>query len=451
MKKVKYLYLLMFLSTLILFERCQPIGDQLALKPTKTSRKNDANARVVVSVESYQVEFDEPVYPSQAAATARIAATSIPEGATTSVWSYTVTRIGVLNCLPLNRFILSLGGCTAPENVVGASIDGAPYGDLAFNSGESTICNAPGNIMLFNNVPDSLFDYPGESHVFSFTLNIAVGASLSGSTWVQAGETNDSQATCESAVIPAPGCFEVDGTILRTDCVSGQPVTSPYENVTVTLSNNGQTVTNASGAYSFTEVIGGAYVVSIATPTPYASITPGLSQTVNLAPYSASANFTVTNFTGECKPNGGGTGGNGGGPGGGGPGGGGPGSGDGSCSYSQGYWFSKPGIIWTGSVTVAGFSYTQTEGSAIWNVPNTKGIHDAKKGFLQVAAIKLSKVSSSATVWADVVVVEAYLAGLGKLDPSRLVSKSSNAYPSNPAAAAAAGRIGQWIEDHHCD
>lgn len=116
-----------------------------------------------------------------------------------------------------------------------------------------------------------------------------------------------------------------------------------------------------------------------------------------------------------------------------------------SCALSQGYYFAKPDLIWTTSVSIGGYSYTQAEGKAIWNTSNKGGIRDAKAGFLQVAAIKLSSstISPSATVWADVAIVEAYLSGLGKLSPLNLPS-------GNASAKAAAGRIGDWIDLNHC-
>lgn len=117
-----------------------------------------------------------------------------------------------------------------------------------------------------------------------------------------------------------------------------------------------------------------------------------------------------------------------------------------SCSLSQGYYFAKPDLVWAGTVTIGGHTYTQAEGQAIWNTSNKGGIKDSKAGFLQVAAIKLSgsSVSASASVWADVAIVESYLASLGKLSPSNL--------PTGDAAAkAAAGRIGDWIDLNHCE
>jgi len=120
---------------------------------------------------------------------------------------------------------------------------------------------------------------------------------------------------------------------------------------------------------------------------------------------------------------------------------------DEGCSLSQGYWFAKPDVVWPSNVTVGGKSYTRTEGLAIWNSSNKGGISAAKSGFLQVAAIKLSgsTVLPAATVWADVAIVEAYLATLPKLTAANVKTYND----SNVAAAA--GRIGAWINANHCE
>ncbi len=116
-----------------------------------------------------------------------------------------------------------------------------------------------------------------------------------------------------------------------------------------------------------------------------------------------------------------------------------------SCSMSQGYYFAKPNLVWETTVKVGGKIYTQEEGKAIWKASNRGGIPDSKAGFTQVVAIKLSSatVHPSASVWADVAIVEAYLSTLNKLSPTYLPT-------GNTAAKAAAGRIGDWIDANHC-
>ncbi|QNA44355.1 hypothetical protein [Lacibacter sediminis] len=134
------------------------------------------------------------------------------------------------------------------------------------------------------------------------------------------------------------------------------------------------------------------------------------------------------------------------------------------CSFSQGYWFAKPGVVWpdvngaeAGVVTIGGQFYTEAEGRAIWNTSNAGGISDAKKGFLQVAAILLSddNVLPAATVWADVTIVQNWLSTKPKLSADgangtlKVQPKSANS--TNAAAGSAAGRIGDWINLNHCD
>jgi hypothetical protein len=124
------------------------------------------------------------------------------------------------------------------------------------------------------------------------------------------------------------------------------------------------------------------------------------------------------------------------------------------CSFSQGYWFAKPNLVWpdvngadAGNVTIGGHFYTQAEGKAIWNTSNAGGMADTKKAFLQVAAIKLSadNVLPTASVWADVQIIENWLSTLPKLTTSNLKNWK------NKDAADAAGRIGNWIQLYHCE
>jgi hypothetical protein len=124
------------------------------------------------------------------------------------------------------------------------------------------------------------------------------------------------------------------------------------------------------------------------------------------------------------------------------------------CSFSQGYWFAKPNLVWpdvngadAGNVTIGGHFYTQAEGKAIWNTSNAGGMADTKKAFLQVAAIKLSadNVLPTASVWADVQIIETWLSTLPKLTTTNLKNWK------NKDAADAAGRIGNWIQLYHCE
>ena len=99
-----------------------------------------------------------------------------------------------------------------------------------------------------------------------------------------------------------------------------------------------------------------------------------------------------------------------------------------------------------GTVTIGGYVYTEAEGRAIWNCSNAGGIKDSKKGFTQVAALKLSGIypTGNLSIDADVLTIETWLAGLGKL------VACSNLPTGNAAVGAAAGRIGDWINANHC-
>jgi len=114
------------------------------------------------------------------------------------------------------------------------------------------------------------------------------------------------------------------------------------------------------------------------------------------------------------------------------------------CALSQGYWFANPKVVWPHDVVIGGKSYTQDEGQAIWNSSNKGGIKDSKKGFLQVAAIKLSgdTVLNTDIVWDDIKIIEDWLETIEKV--------TSETKDSNKEAKKAAGRIGEWIDAHHC-
>lgn len=117
------------------------------------------------------------------------------------------------------------------------------------------------------------------------------------------------------------------------------------------------------------------------------------------------------------------------------------------CSMSQGYWFASPAAVWpSAGVTVGGHTYSEAEAKAIWNTSNQNGLSDSKKAFTQLVAIKLSAstISATASVWGDVAIAEAYLSTLNKLTPSYLPT-------GDAAASSAAGAIGNWINNNHCN
>lgn len=122
------------------------------------------------------------------------------------------------------------------------------------------------------------------------------------------------------------------------------------------------------------------------------------------------------------------------------------------CSLSQGFFFAKPGPTWpVASVLVGGHSYTEAEGRAIWNSSNKGGISHAKSGFHQLATIYLSQLKLGQTftdpaLEAAVATIETYLAGLPKLTPTNV-----SLQPSNQDVKNAAGFIGDWVKQNHCD
>lgn len=120
---------------------------------------------------------------------------------------------------------------------------------------------------------------------------------------------------------------------------------------------------------------------------------------------------------------------------------------DEDCSFNQGRFFASP-RKWPspGTVTIGGHTYTESEGRSIWKSRNRGGISDAKKAFHQVATIKLSaaSISASASVWADVKIVEDWLARLPKLTPHNHYKYASR------KAKAAAKRIDDWIDENKC-
>lgn len=105
------------------------------------------------------------------------------------------------------------------------------------------------------------------------------------------------------------------------------------------------------------------------------------------------------------------------------------------CSFSQGYWFSKPGVVWPYNVIIGGLSFTQEEGKAFWP-PNTP----TKIAFTQFSAIYLSGVTLSLfpELSDAMAVIDDYFA---------------NTYPipANGIVSNAAGYIGDWIDRNHCN
>jgi uncharacterized repeat protein (TIGR01451 family) len=107
----------------------------------------------------------------------------------------------------------------------------------------------------------------------------------------------------------------------------------------------------------------------------------------------------------------------------------------GECSFSQGYWFAKPGVVWPHDVTVGGLTFTQEEAQAFW--PATTVMD---KAFTQYATIVLSRV--------DVSLFPELAKAMEVIDSYFL-----NDYPGQPGKEVqkASGYIGDWIDANHCE
>ena len=339
---------------------------------------------------------------------------------------------------------------------------------------------------------------------FSWTFNKALAVNASSAfVYVKAG------TQCKSVAIPGPACDElaISGIVTEKYCADSQTAERPYVGLTVTAAQGSDVrtaTTDSNGAYTFSN-LGGEWAVSVdgtdaqivnagpdngtasflvdTRPNNSCAVIIGTAKVIECFQQSAvtkvyagavavcaeatctsdaggafkfsnvsvtTHNVTVDGVTksvvvtaesgvfdaGEFivdKTNGGVCG-----------------KTEVICSLSQGYWFAKPQALWpNGTVTLGGKTYTQAEGKAIWNTSNSKGLLNAKAAFTQAAAIKLSKVSPNAPVWADVQIIENYFASIAKLNPLSLPANTRTG--ANAAAGAAAGRIGNWINNNHCN
>lgn len=135
------------------------------------------------------------------------------------------------------------------------------------------------------------------------------------------------------------------------------------------------------------------------------------------------------------------------------------------CTYSQGYFFANGAIhngaseYWTAGLTIGGVTYTQEQGNEIWNIDRGRGGDDTLNAFFQLGAIRLSGVDSH--IAADAAIVDAYFNGLSVF--STLVTETQGttySYFNLPAVnngvskaqlKEAAGRLGQFVEENHCE
>jgi hypothetical protein len=246
------------------------------------------------------------------------------------------------------------------------------------------------------------------------------GVFAGASTDVAVGPSDGVAATLTADNRINGSCAGITGHADREDCVNQSPVITPYAGATVT-GGPSAAVTDANGNFSFSNVVDGTYSISVGGVV-YADVTVSGSQ----GSYSAGT-VTVSFITSICG-----------------------GDPDPACSLSQGYWFAKPQSVWTNGLTLGNQSYTRAEGVAIWNTTNKGGLLNVKAAYTQAAAIKLSGVDASASVWADVAIIESYLSTLPKLTAANIGTYKNQKSGPNAAAGAAAGRIGSWIDANHC-
>jgi hypothetical protein len=228
---------------------------------------------------------------------------------------------------------------------------------------------------------------------------------------------------------PNHSCAAIAGNVNLTQCLNQSSVSGPMSGAVVTLTDGSSTLsmsTDAAGNFTFSNVSNGTYTVTVSGEDA-SGVAFTEAQTVvveNSEGLSTLAYAINTTPNGAC-------------------------GGSPVCSLSQGYWFAKPQTIWpnNGTLTLGGKVYTQAEGKAIWNTTNKGGMLNAKQAFTQAAAIKLSGVVANASVWADVAIIEAYFASIPKISANSIPKNG----PLNAAAGAAAGRIGTWINENHCN
>lgn len=135
------------------------------------------------------------------------------------------------------------------------------------------------------------------------------------------------------------------------------------------------------------------------------------------------------------------------------------------CSYSQGFFFSTGSFMngassyWENGLTVGGVTYTQQQGTMIWENDRGPGGDQTLNGFFQLGAVRLSGVESQ--VANQVLIIETYFNGLNILSTATTGTNGNNTYTyyNLPATSnginknqviAAGGAIGSYIDSNHC-
>jgi hypothetical protein len=121
-----------------------------------------------------------------------------------------------------------------------------------------------------------------------------------------------------------------------------------------------------------------------------------------------------------------------------------------TCAWSQGYFFSKPGVIWCGSGSVTFGAYppvTQQQGTELWPAQGSV----MKKAFFQAATLQLNQCMGN-LISPDLQDEYTFLSDL--LAASSLAGITAGTIPAGYNSAdieAAAQAIGTWIAEHHCE
>ncbi|HEY0895205.1 MAG TPA: hypothetical protein VGE15_01505 [Sphingobacteriaceae bacterium] len=124
------------------------------------------------------------------------------------------------------------------------------------------------------------------------------------------------------------------------------------------------------------------------------------------------------------------------------------------CAFSQGYWFAKPNVVWSLPLTLGGNTYTKAEGQAIWDAVKGGNNSSLFKAFFQGSALVLSGTSKQCDdeIYADMVFFNDLLGRLPKITPDNLDELSSGISESEEARLQEiAGKVGDWIDENHCD
>ncbi|UYZ58542.1 hypothetical protein [Hymenobacter latericus] len=169
-----------------------------SVRPTAEALSASASGVQNVTIGAYDVAFQGVSY-----------------GNNTTTYTYSIRRTGPAKANGLSHWIVSLpNGCTQAvtfRSVVGATLDGKAYTNLAGSEGRGAGCtNAVGaNILKFDNLPSGVSD--GAAHTFTFTLNgtYYVGTAPS---WVKFGNN------CQEGQVQGPSCQNPgSGTVPSND------------------------------------------------------------------------------------------------------------------------------------------------------------------------------------------------------------------------------------------